>query len=1024
MDHEDSLQREESLLDNAFRIAVRRRSSLQSAAGAAAARPLPAWTGQHNLGTELGRGGMAIVVSAHDDGLDRDVALKILGPAHAADPILAARFLREARILARLQHPGIVPIHEQGRLPDGRPWFSMPHVKGETLGDRLARCRTTADGAAETIALLAIFESVCQTVAYAHHEGVIHGDLKPANIMLGQWGQVLVLDWGLAQVAGDPLLPEPQRLMGTPAYMAPELARGSRVLPDTRSDVFSLGAMLCEILTGAPPWNGATRLEILSAAHKADLEPVRLRLQSSGAENTHICLVLDCLARAPETRLLDASQLVTRLATWREQLAARVREAELARARAETHATQERRVRRRNLLLACAALLLLLGSAATIEWIRRVQADEADALRARLTNLVDKAIALRDAPQGDALERTAAFERALALLGEADAQAADAPLWLRARIDTNLTATRAEHSRQQREASTVDALRQTRANLRGDPPSVRAEQYARIFNAIALPVDDPATPVEMAGKLLGTWRLREELVIALDDWARLLPRDAAAGLASRLVAIANAADPDPLRIQVRALSLAGDRESLLRLAAAGPAVPSAECQLLLAQSLFALDAQVRAEEILRGALDLHPTDARLNHLMGTHLAATNDNTEEGLRHLWLALAAEPSSLAHRSAICTTLLLARRPLEARRVAQEMLRLDPASADAHQQLGGACMLEGQHAEAIAHFDAAIVADPGNVHGHALKGLALRRAGDMRAMLACMRDAYKHAPRHPLSMKLLSGALQDLQQHEEALPILQELVAAEPLDPVLRFSLARTQSQLGRSAEAAESYMCVTKARTDWAEAWCNLGLELRHCGRFTDAVIALRRGHELGSARGAEWHYPSAGWLADAATERDALARLATLIPADEAALPAIDAVLLGRVAALTGDASRAARLLSGAEKHTSGALHEGSPPTAFLLARTLIASGDEADAPRIASLIDGLLDTLEARKEDDGRMSGSAMVELARLLADGTVTTWFTAPRTQPDRAAESVKRMTLLTRWQAALSAGRAQYLR
>ncbi len=262
MESQEPLTQEDALLEKAFRIAVCRAAT--RAGMEAKEAPLPRSAGHHELGQELGRGGMAVVVRAHDADLDRTVALKILGPTHATDPILAARFLREARICARLQHPGIVPIHEHGRLADGRPWFSMRHVQGETLADRMERDRKDSPHSMGTSSLLSIFESVCQTMAYAHNEGVAHGDLKPANVMLGPFGEVLVLDWGLAQVDMDPIFAEPQRIMGTPAWLAPELASGACPVPNASSDVFALGAMLCEILTGAPPWQGASRLATLA----------------------------------------------------------------------------------------------------------------------------------------------------------------------------------------------------------------------------------------------------------------------------------------------------------------------------------------------------------------------------------------------------------------------------------------------------------------------------------------------------------------------------------------------------------------------------------------------------------------------------------------------------------------------------------------------------------------------------------------------------------------------------------------
>ena len=200
----------------------------------------------------LGRGGMGAVYRATDQLLQRDVALKVLPPEHHED--IASRLEREARVLAALEHPGIVSIHDAGRLADGRPFYVMRLVRGrrldeqvrdETLGERLRR-----------------FLAVCDAVSFAHSKGVIHRDLKPANVMVGEFGEVLVLDWGVAkraaEAAGGANHSSPVAVgdtgdgvaVGTPGFMAPEQFVATAAV-DVRADVFALGAMLRELTTGA-----------------------------------------------------------------------------------------------------------------------------------------------------------------------------------------------------------------------------------------------------------------------------------------------------------------------------------------------------------------------------------------------------------------------------------------------------------------------------------------------------------------------------------------------------------------------------------------------------------------------------------------------------------------------------------------------------------------------------------------------------------------------------------------------------
>ncbi len=221
----------------------------------------------------LGRGGMAIVYLAHDRELDREVALKVLDLPEAAGD-LALRMVREAKIVARLEHPGIVPIHDVGILPENRVFYAMKYVRGERL-DQYAR-----ESLPER---LRVFQKICEAVAFAHAQGVIHRDLKPENIMVGDFGEVLVMDWGLAKVLDDreSAMPvagfvksspvgrtDPRTdhgvVMGTPAYMAPEQASGQTEKLDERTDVYALGAILYFLLTGAPPLDVGS----VSSAHQ------------------------------------------------------------------------------------------------------------------------------------------------------------------------------------------------------------------------------------------------------------------------------------------------------------------------------------------------------------------------------------------------------------------------------------------------------------------------------------------------------------------------------------------------------------------------------------------------------------------------------------------------------------------------------------------------------------------------------------------------------------------------------------
>ena len=192
----------------------------------------------------LGRGGMGVVYSGHDRSLDREVAVKVLdGTAEDAD---AARRLRsEAQILGRLEHPGIVPVHDVGTLADGRVFYVMTRVRGARLDEALDVAVSIADR-------LSIFLRICDAVSFAHAQGIVHRDLKPANVMLGRFGEVLVMDWGVAKLldaAGTD-----DAVVGTPGFMAPEQSRGGGQAVDARADVFALGVILAGMMGAKPPY--------------------------------------------------------------------------------------------------------------------------------------------------------------------------------------------------------------------------------------------------------------------------------------------------------------------------------------------------------------------------------------------------------------------------------------------------------------------------------------------------------------------------------------------------------------------------------------------------------------------------------------------------------------------------------------------------------------------------------------------------------------------------------------------------
>ena len=217
---------------------------------------------RYRLLGKLGEGGMAGVYRVEDTALNREIALKVVSLVDSSGD-LAARLLQEARVIAQLEHPGIVPVHDAGTLADGRVFYTMKLVRGQTLAEAIRRYHAApaarADRPVEHFRLLNAFLAVTRAMAYAHSRGVLHRDLKPQNIMVGSFGEVQVMDWGLSKLLGgserpgtvDELVGAETKavtahgtIMGTPGYMAPEQGRGESATVDQRADIYSLGTVL------------------------------------------------------------------------------------------------------------------------------------------------------------------------------------------------------------------------------------------------------------------------------------------------------------------------------------------------------------------------------------------------------------------------------------------------------------------------------------------------------------------------------------------------------------------------------------------------------------------------------------------------------------------------------------------------------------------------------------------------------------------------------------------------------------
>lgn len=374
---------------------------------------------RYQLSGEIARGGMGAILRGRDIDLGRDLAIKVLLEKYTHRPEVARRFIEEAQIGGQLQHPGVVPVYDIGHFGD-RPFFTMKLVKGQTLAALLSE---RSDSTADLSRLINIALQVTQTLAYAHAKGVIHRDLKPANIMVGAFGEVQVMDWGLAKVLAEGGIADEERqtrererlektdvttirtarstgssdsfgtdteagsLLGTPAYMPPEQANGDVGLLDRRADVFGLGAILCEILTGKPPYVGRSGEEVRRKAANGDLVEAISRIENCGADLELILLTKTCLAAEPIDRPKDAQAVADGLTAYLNGVQTKLHQAELAEAAAKVETREEIKRRRLANALAVSVLLLLAVGGGSLWWMdhqaeqRRIEEAIAQAAR-------------------------------------------------------------------------------------------------------------------------------------------------------------------------------------------------------------------------------------------------------------------------------------------------------------------------------------------------------------------------------------------------------------------------------------------------------------------------------------------------------------------------------------------------------------------------------------------------------------------------------------------------------------------
>jgi serine/threonine-protein kinase len=819
--------------------------------GAARARPAPAATerpgrvGDYEVLGEVGRGGMGVVYKARHLRLGRVVALKMMLGGHLAGPEQRQRFRAEAEAVARLQHPNIVQLFEAGEHDAGgepRPYFTLEFAEGGSLAERLAGQPLPPRQAADWLRSLAC------AVHYAHTQGVIHRDLKPSNVLLTGDGRPKVCDFGVAKLlSGSDQKTHSGLILGTAEYMAPEQAE-AKTAPGPAADVYALGVILYEMLTGRPPFKGATTLDTLSQVRAQEPVPLR-RLQPSVPRDLEtICL--KCLSKDPARRYASAADLA---ADVRRHLR---HEPIRARPPSALYQLGKFALRHRALVATTAAFLaLLLVGGAVTAWqavaLARAERDQAvrQALRSReVHEALGRAGALREQARATGGPAKWAKAREEARRAEALAEGGPVEPGLAERVGLLLRDMNEEEADRRLVARLEEAwLLQAEVNFKENRfVEQRAlPRYRQAFADYGL-LPGSTVPAEAAARIqCRPPGVRGPALAALDDWLDVA-REEKAAEAGWLERVLAAADPDDWRQRLRAAREKPDRQALEDLAReVKVAAQPAQVVVLLGRALVASGSIKAAAELLRRAWFAYPGDFWVNLHLGWALATSRPpQPDAAIRFFMVAVALRPSSPGARLNLGNELQARGQLDEAIACFHKAIELDPKFAEAHNNLGNALQARGQLDEAIACFKKAIELDPKFAQAHNNLGVALQARGQVDEAIACYEKAIELDPKYANARNNLGIILCDVKQdYDRAIACFRKAIE-------LGQKLAEAHSNLGVALQgrgrADEAIACFHKAiefDPKYARAHYNLGVALQARGRADEAIACFKKAIEL-------------------------------------------------------------------------------------------------------------------------------------------------------------------------------------
>jgi serine/threonine protein kinase/Flp pilus assembly protein TadD len=825
----------------------------------------PGTLGDFRIVREVGRGGMGVVYEAEQISLDRRVALKVLPFASTMDSRHLQRFQNEARAAAGLHHTNIVPVHFVGS-ERGVHYYAMQFIEGRNLADVIADLRTQAGGkptdsknvttvdAAEgapttpaapsavntrpiaglstegstksreyfrAVARLGI--QAAEALDHAHQLGIVHRDVKPANLLVDDGGRLWVADFGLAQIQSDTRLTMTGDLVGTLRYMSPEQALAKRVVVDHRTDIYSLGTTLYELLTLEPAFNGRDHQELLRQI--AFEEPRRPRRLNRAIPQELETIVLKAMERNPADRYATAENMADDLRNFLEDRAIRARRPSLL--------NRFRRWRRQHkslmiVLTFLSLILSLLGGVGL--WFLLWQQQQLAVL--------EQAVG-EDVREADLLQEQERWPEALQKLERASGRlTAGAPRYLHERVEER-----------RKNVTMIAMLDEARyQNFRDGvlfDREVADRAYAAAFEQYGLNLEK-LEPEEAAQRIRKS-TIRSQLVAALDHWASVR-RAHRPGSEERLQVVARLADDDPWRQQLRDPKVLNDPVALSHLAAEKGILAQAPSNLaLLYEALLRVHERATALRLLRQMQQTHPADFLINWYLAGHLYQDRATRSEAHIYLRVAVALRPRNPLAHDALGVTLRTQNKPREAEAAFRKAIEFNPNLASAHFHLAGALLDQDKNAEALAECKNAIALIPGDANAYARLGICLAKQKKFPDAEEAFRKAIELNPDCAEAYENLAILLGELARFPEAVDSARKAVDLNPENAMAYYNLG--VALRGNAAEAVAAYRRAVELDPSLALAWNGLGFALFTQQKPADAVVALQKAIDLdpGDAR---------------------------------------------------------------------------------------------------------------------------------------------------------------------------------